>query len=146
MDKLELSSFDVDLSPVPADQARIRVIGASADAPDVDVQITDGPNLFDGVGFKDDSDNAVVDASTYDIQFKDGDNVLARVEGFEVAANTFYDLVLIGSADSNTLQVIALSAPTSSIEGASATPGATPAPDEGLASTATPEVVSTPAQ
>lgn len=146
MDDLELSSFDVDLSPVPADQARIRVIGASADAPDVDVQITDGPNLFDGIGFKDDSDNAIVDASTYDIQFKDGDNVLARVEGFEVAANTFYDLVLIGSADANTLQVIALSAPTSSIEGANATPAATPAPDEGLASTATPDVVSTPAQ
>lgn len=142
---LEIAAAEVDLSPVPADQARIRVIGAAADAPDLDVEITDGPKLFGGIGFKESSDNTIVDASTYDIQFKDGDNVLTRVEGFVVEPNTFYDLVVIGSTDNNTLQVIALSAPTAPIEGASATPESTPAGvDGGLAGTATPDVVSTP--
>jgi hypothetical protein len=146
-DDLEIATKDVDLSPVPADQARLRVIGASENAPDFSVEITDGPELFDGIGFKDDSDNTVVDASTYDIQFKDGDDVLARVEGFEVAANTTYDLVMIGDADQGTLQVIALSAPTASIEGANATPASTPGTEGGqLAETATPDVLSTPGQ
>ncbi|MGH2550230.1 MAG: DUF4397 domain-containing protein, partial [Thermomicrobiales bacterium] len=144
-DDLELATNEVDLSPVPVDQARIRVIGASENAPDFDVEITDGPKLFDGIGFKDSSDSAVVDASTYDIQFKDGDDVLARVEGFETAANTSYDLVLIGNADDGTLQVIALSAPTAAIEGVNATPESTPGTGgAALAETATPEVLSTP--
>lgn len=144
-DDLELTTVEVDLSPVPSGQARIRVIGAASDAPDFDVEITDGPELFGGIGFKDSSDNAVIDASTYDIQFKDGDDVLARVENFEVAASTAYDLIAIGSADDDTLQIIALSAPTASIEGASATPDATPATEGGgIVRTATPEVLSTP--
>lgn len=146
VDDLELESIEVDLSPVPADQARLRVISAAEDTPDFDVEITDGPQLFDGIGFKDSSDNTIVDASTYDIQFKDGDNVLARSEDFAVEPNTFYELIAIGSADDGTLQIIVLSAPTASIEGESGTAEATPGAEGGnLTEIATPEVVSTPA-
>jgi hypothetical protein len=146
-DDLELMSADVDLSPAPAGQARVRAIGASEDAPDFDVDITDGPKLFDGIGFKDTSDNSVVDASTYDLQFKDGDNVLARVEDLEVQANTFYELIAVGSTDDGTFQIIELTAPTAPIAGAAATPGATPEMGESeLTEESTPEVVSTPTQ
>jgi hypothetical protein len=146
-DDLEVVTKDVDLSPVPAGQARIRVIGASKDAPGFDVEITDGPKLFGGVGFKDDSDNAVVDASTYDLQFKDGDDVLARVEDLQVEANMYYDLIAVGSTDDGTFQIIALTAPTAAIAGGAATPGATPEMGESeITESTTPEVVSTPTQ
>lgn len=144
-DNLELESEEVDLSPVPAGQARLRAIGAAVDAPNVDVQITDGPTLFEGIGFKDSSDTTIVDASTYDLQIKDGDNVLARVEDFQVEANTFYELVAIGNVDDGTFQIISLSAPTAAITGEAATPSASPVMGEDeLAEPATPELVSTP--
>jgi hypothetical protein len=146
-DDLEVATAEVDLSPVPAGQARIRAIGASKDAPDFDVEITDGPKLFDGIGFKDASDNSVVDASTYDLQFKDGDNVLARVEDLQVETNMFYELIAIGSTDDGTFQIIELTAPTAPIAGADATPGATPEMGQSeLTEESTPEVVSTPGQ
>ena len=144
-DDLDLTTADVDLSPVPAGQARIRAIGAAIDAPDFDVVITDGPTLFEGVGFQDVSDNTVVDASTYDLQFKDGDNVLARTEDFQVAADMFYELIAIGSTDDGTFQILALSVPTAPIAGEAATPSASPVMGENeLAEPATPELVSTP--
>jgi len=144
-DNLELESEEVDLSPVPAGQARLRAIGAAVDAPDFDVQITDGPTLFEGIGFKDSSDTAIVDASTYDLQIKDGDNVLARVDDFQVEANTFYELVAIGDSGDGTFQIIALAAPTAAIAGEAATPSASPVMGENeLTQPATPELVSTP--
>lgn len=144
-DDLELTSAEVDLSPTPAGQTRVRAIGAAVDSPDFDVVITDGPELFGGIGFKEASDNTVVDASTYDLQFKDGDTVLARVEDFQAAADTFYELIAIGSTDDGTFQIIVLSAPTASIAGEAATPAATPVMGETeLAEPATPELVSTP--
>jgi hypothetical protein len=69
---------DDDLDPLPVDQARVTFIHAAPDTPDVDVAITDGPTLFEGVGFEDVTDSAIVDAGTYDLQLRDGDTVEAR--------------------------------------------------------------------
>ena len=56
-----------------------------------------------------------------------------------------YDIIVLGSADDNTLQVISLAAPTAPIEGG--TPQASPeASGTSLAGEATAEVVSTPTQ
>ncbi len=145
LDDIDLKTVEVNLDPVPERQARVRVIHEAHDTPDVDVVITDGPTLFEGVGTGDVTDYAVVDAGTYDIQLKDGDNVVSRIQGVKIDANMSYDLIAIGSSKDNTLQVIAIVAPTTQLEGG--TPEASPdAGSTSMAEEATVEVVSTPSQ
>jgi len=145
VDDIDVKAVDVDLDPVPVGQARVRVVHEAPDSPDVDVVITDGPTLFEGVGTGDTTDYTIVDAGSYDLQLKDGDNVVARIPDLTLDENMSYDIIVLGSADDNTLQVISLAAPTAPIEGG--TPQASPeAGGESLAEEATAEVVSTPTQ
>jgi hypothetical protein len=145
VDDIDVKAVDVNLNPVPVGQARLRVLHEAPDSPDVDVVITDGPALFEGVGTGDETDYTIVDAGTYDLQLKDGDDVVARIQELQLDENISYDIVVIGSADDNTLQVISLAAPTAAIEGG--TPQASAeAGGESLAEEATAEVVSTPTQ
>ena len=90
---------DVDLSPLPQGQSRVRVIHAAPDVDGIDVVVTDGPELFKGVDFKDATDYETLDAGTYDIQVKHGDDVLIRVTDLVVEPNTVYDIVAIGRSD-----------------------------------------------
>ena len=145
VDDIDVKAVDVDLDPVPVGQARVRVLHEAPDSPDVDVVITDGPTLFEGVGTGDETDYTVVDAGSYDLQLKDGDDVVARIQDLVLDENMSYDIIMIGSAEDNTLQVISLAAPAAPIEGG--TPQATPgAGGTSLAEEATAEVVSTPTQ
>jgi hypothetical protein len=145
VDDIDVKAVDVDLDPVPVGQARVRVLHEAPDSPDVDVVITDGPTLFEGVGTGDETDYTVVDAGSYDLQLKDGDDVVARIQDLTLDENMSYDIIVIGSAKDNTLQVISLAAPAASIEGG--TPQATPeAGGTTLAEEATADVVSTPTQ
>lgn len=133
---------NVDLSAVAEGQSRLRVMHAAPDVGDVSVVVTDGPTLFEGVGFKDTTDYEVLDAATYDIQIKDGDNVLIRVQDFTLQAGQAVDVLAIGRTDDNSLQLIAFSAPTESPTGMAATPDLASTPmtvDE-----ATPELVASP--
>jgi len=145
VDDIDVKAVEANLDPVPVGQARLRVLHEAPDSPDVDVVITDGPALFEGVGTGDETDYTIVDAGTYDLQLKDGDDVVARIQELQLDENMSYDIVVIGSADDNTLQVISLAAPTAAIEGG--TPQATAEAGGGsLAEEATAEVVSTPTQ
>jgi hypothetical protein len=102
------------------------VIHAAPNTPDVDVVITDGGSLFEGVSFEDETDDIVLDSGTYDIQLKDGDTVLARVEQLVLEPGWSYYVVAIGSAENNTLEVITLGVPASTIEGSEASPSSSP--------------------
>jgi len=145
VDDIDVKAVDVNLNPLPVGQARLRILHEAPDSPDVDVVITDGPALFEGVGTGDETDYTTVDAGTYDLQLKDGDDVVARIQELQLDENMSYDIVVVGSADDNTLQVISLAAPTAAIEGG--TPQASAeAGGESLAEEATAEVVSTPTQ
>jgi hypothetical protein len=64
---LSLNRNDIDLSPLPTGQARIRAVHTVADANEVSVALMVGTPLFEGVSFNDASDYAVVDAGTYDL-------------------------------------------------------------------------------
>ncbi len=135
---------DVDLSPLPQGQSRVRVIHAAPDVDGIDVVVTDGPDLFGGVNFKDATDYVTLDGTTYDIQVKQGDNVLIRVTDLVVEPNTVYDIVAIGRSDDGSLQLVALTAPAAASAGpvnAATDPGATPE----LLQEETPEVIGTPA-
>lgn len=141
-DDIDLIVENVDLSAVPEGQARIRVIHAAPDVDDVDIIVTDGPTLFDDVGFKDTTDFEVLDARTYDIQVRQGDDVLIRVTDFTIEAGMAYDLIAIGRNDDGTLALVAIGAPTDAATGV-ATPVDT-ASTPILVEDATPELIGTP--
>jgi len=151
VDDIDVKTDEVNLDPVPVGQARVRMMHLATDTPDVDVVITNGAKLFGGVAYKDTTDYTTIDAGTYDVQLKDGDNVIARSTSFKVDQNMAYDVIMIGSAKDNTLEVISLAAPTYPIEGGTGTPGATAEGNAtpqtggtGVVAEATAEVVSTP--
>ncbi len=143
VENLDAIVENVDLSAVPEGQARLRVIHASPDADGVDVVVTDGPELFTGVDFKDTTDYTVLDAGTYDIQVKNGDDVLIRVPDVTVEAGQVYDVIAIGRSDDSSIQLLVFSAPAESATGTAVTPdmASTPVTVE----EATPELVATPA-
>ena len=143
VENLDAIVENVDLSAVPEGQARLRVIHASPDAEGVDVVVTDGPELYTGVDFKDTTDYTVLDAGTYDIQVKNGDDVLIRVPDFTVEAGQVYDVIAIGRSDDGSLQLVAFSAPAESATGMATTPDTASTPV--TVEEATPELVATPA-
>jgi hypothetical protein len=133
----------VDLSPLPEQQARLRFIQASPDAGSVDLTVINGEKLFEGVDFKGESDYKVVDANTYDLAVMKDDKVVVRSDNLKIDAGNAYDLILVGRTDDNSLKLLLLSANVTLRTGGLATPvSGTPSPSVPLA---TPEVVGTPA-
>ncbi|MXR40228.1 DUF4397 domain-containing protein [Halobaculum sp. WSA2] len=84
------------------DEARVRAVHASPDAPAVDVTVNDGVlTLFDGVAFGDSSGYAVVPAGEYDVEIRpdtaddDGD-VVFEAEDVELAGRSTYTVFALG--------------------------------------------------
>jgi len=142
-DDIDAIVENVDLSAVPEGQARVRVMHAAPDVDGVDVVVTDGPDLFTGVDFKDTTDYQVIDAGTYDIQVKQGDDVLIRVQDLTLEAGNVYDILAIGRSDDGSLKLVAFAAPAESPTGAAATPNTASTPM--TAEEATPAIEATPA-
>jgi hypothetical protein len=145
VDDEDLLVNQIDLTPLPEGQTRLRFIDASQDADEGDLVITDGDQLFGNVSYKDVTDYKVVDADTYDLQFqKSGsDEVIVAANGLTVKEGMAYDLVLIGNQSDNSLKLVLLEANATLRLGGAATPVAgTPGAE---APVATPEVVGTPA-
>ena len=127
-DNLDAMVENVDLSVLPEGQARLRLFHTARMSTMSSWSSPMVQTLVDGVGFKDVSDYQTVDAGTYDIQLKQGDDVLIRVQDFTVEAGQVYDVLAIGRADDQTLQLIAFTAPAELPTGGEASPeaGATP--------------------
>jgi len=135
---LRLIQSEIDLTPLPAGQARVRAIHAVDDAGDVNVALAAGSNLFEGVGFSDASDYAVVDAGSYDIQVTDADNTeLVTATGQKLEEGTVNDVFVIGRTADQSVQLLVLTASATPRTGAQGTPLAVPT---------TPETQVTPVQ
>jgi hypothetical protein len=120
-DDLEIKTAKLDLSPLPDGQARVRFIHASPDAEGVDVAIADGDNIFEGVDYRDITDNSTIDAGSYTLQLKKDDTVaLSGDVTFE--AGMVYDVIAVGRTDDNSLTLLVLSATALVREGEVATP------------------------
>ncbi len=119
-DDLKFVSEEIDLSPLAENQSRLRVIHLAPDTENVDVAVTDGEDLFTDVGFEDTTDDAVVDAGTYDVQVRQSgeSTVFVRVEALEVEAGMAYSLIAYGTAENGSFAVIVLSAPVAVQTGA----------------------------
>jgi len=120
-DDLKAESAELDLSPLPDGQSRVRVIHASPDAGGVDVAVADGQTLFEGVVYRDETDYATIDSGTYTIQLKK-DDAIALSGDLTFEPGMVYDVVAIGRTDDNTLSLLVLSASALVREGSVATP------------------------
>jgi hypothetical protein len=120
-DDLQAKNSEIDLSPLPAGQARIRVIHASPDTGSVDVVVADGPTLFGGVDYRDITNFKTVDAATYKLQLKKGDTV-ALAGDVTLDAGMVYDAIVIGRTDDKSLALLVLSAKALVRQGGVATP------------------------
>jgi hypothetical protein len=128
-DNLELTITGTDLRPVPAGQARLRLIHASPDADSIDLGIADNDqNLFEGVNFKDATHYAVLDAGDYQLQVRPGgdDMTVALQSDITIEEGIVYDLILIGRPDDRSLKLLALTVPVEIQVGEVATPEAEP--------------------
>ncbi len=72
--------------------------------------MTGGDKLFDDLDFGSASDYTDLDAGTYDLQVRNGDDVLIRVQDFTIEAGNVYDILAIGRSDDGSLQLVAFSA------------------------------------
>ncbi len=144
IDDEDLLVNQIDLTPLPEGQARVRLINASQDADEGDLVIADGDQLFGGVSYQDVTDYKVIDADTYDLQFKKSgsDEVIVAANSLALKEGMAYDLVLIGNQSDNSLKLVLLEANATLRQGGAATPVAgTPGAE---APVVTPEVVGTP--
>lgn len=142
-DDLGLMITGVDLRPVAAGQARLRVIHASPDAGGVNIGLTgQDENIYEGVDFGDATEYIILDAGDYPIEVRPGgdDMTVALQANATVEEGTVYDLVALGRPDDRSLTLLVLTAPAEIQTGAIATPESETA-DAPLAETVTPETI-----
>ncbi len=130
-DEIELSTFEVDLGPLPENQARVRVIHLAPNADDIDVALTGGEVLFGGLGFGDAGDYRELDAVSYDLEVRAAGEEAAelRAAGIALQAGMVYDLFAVGDSEElASVSLLEVSAPAAGSPGAvgPATPEATP--------------------
>jgi hypothetical protein len=140
----------LDLSPLPSNQARVRVVHASPDAGDVDIVLTPDQKLFEDVSFKDRPPYKILDAGTVTLQVrKAGEQTVVLESEVTLEAGHVYDIIALGRAADQSLKLLILSAPVPVREGGVATPaegtpgpgttGGTPVGTAEPVATATPE-------
>ena len=106
--------FTVDVADLADEQARVRILHLSPDAPAIDVAVADGPVLFENLEFPNESDAADVDAGTYDLEVRPTgtEDVALDLPGVAFEAGTVYDVAAIGSLEAGTLTVLPLTTAT----------------------------------
>ncbi len=93
---------DTNGANVGDDEARVRAIHASPDAPAVDVTVDDGAlTLFDGVAFGGSSGYAVVPTGSYDVEVRpdtedDDGEVVFEAEDVELEGRSTYTVFALG--------------------------------------------------
>lgn len=102
--------YEANLSPLPSDTARLRVVHAVPDAPAVDVAVAGGDVLVSGLEFPNASDYLEVPAGTYDLEVRvsGAEDVILPLPGVELAHGTVYDVFAIGPLADGTLNVLVI--------------------------------------
>lgn len=118
--------YPVNLSMIEGENARIRVVHTSPDAPGVDIAVTGGDVLIPNLEFPASSDYLEVPAASYDLEVRlaGTDTVAIPLPGVALEAGMVYSVYAIGLAGDGSLTVLPV---VSTSEGAMvATPEATP--------------------
>ena len=90
------------------DNARLRFVHASPDAPAVDITLTDGTILFGNVSFTEDGGYIEVAPGVYDLQVRVAgtDTVALELPGIELTGRTVYSAFAIGTLGEETLTAL----------------------------------------
>jgi hypothetical protein len=88
----------VNDNTLDADNARVRFVHASPNAPAVDIALADGPVLFGDISFTEVGDYLAVPAGTYDLEVRlaGTDTVVLPVPGLAVESNTVVTVYAMG--------------------------------------------------
>ena len=124
LDEIELTVTELNLTPLPEGQARVRVTHAAPDVEGIDISVAESEALIEGVDYKATSDYAVVDAGEYTFQVRTDDDTIAIQQDAQLEPGMSYDLLVVGRADDSTLALLVLSAQAAEREGGVATPTA----------------------
>jgi len=102
----------VDLSPLPENQARVRVVHASPDTEAVDVSVAGGQTPFDAIEYGSQSGYVAFDAGSYGFQLRlnEGDTLLREAQQVQLQPGLVYDIYAIGQSEDGTLQMVVLAA------------------------------------
>ncbi|MCM3737452.1 DUF4397 domain-containing protein [Bacillus cytotoxicus] len=97
IEKLQLL-YLTDNTPLPFGQAKIRFVHLSPDAPQVDVALKDGENLFEKVIFKQATDYLQVSPGVADIEISAAGtkDVILTIPEVKIEANKIYTMVALG--------------------------------------------------
>lgn len=138
-EELEATTSEINLTPLPENQARLRIVHASPDVENIDVGIAEGPTLVEDVERGDASAYAVVDAGAYTIEVRPaGEETVALQTDAQLEPGVTYDALAIGRADDQSLDLLILPSQGSVREGGLATPGAAVETTPGSVDTVTP--------
>lgn len=136
-DSLQVLVNEVDLTPLPIGQARLRVVHTALNAGSIDVGVANGANLAEGVGENSASQYLIVDAGTVELQVRPKDEQTPLIESsLEIQEGMVYDLIALGNANDASLQLLQLTASTTPRKGEVVMPVASPVTEP----VATPEV------
>lgn len=97
--------FEIDLNNLAEGSARVQVMHAVPDAPAVDIALTGGDVLIEGLEFPASSEVLDVPAGSYDLEVRVSGttDVVLPLAGTELSANTLYQVYAIGSVESGTI-------------------------------------------
>jgi len=106
--------YQVDLSDLAADSARVRVIHTSPDAPAVDIAVKGGDVLIPSLAFPNASDYLVVPAASYDLEVRPTGamDVALALDGVALEAGMVYDVFAIGTVADASLTVLVVPSTT----------------------------------
>lgn len=129
---IEATISTLDTLPLPADQARVRVVHAAPDAGSVDVAVVGGGVPFEGIDFRTESGYVAFNAGSYGFQLRlSGDEtVLVETPDVDLEPGMLYDILALGQSEAGTLELVMISAMAETQQGdaAMATSMATPEP------------------
>lgn len=105
--------YPVDLAVTEdMENAAVRVIHASPDAPAVDVAVTGGDVLIENLAYPDATDYLMVPAGSYDLEVRPTgtEDVALPLPGTKLAAGTAYSVYAVGTVADGTLTALAVPA------------------------------------
>ncbi len=107
--------YEIDLSNMAADSARVQVMHAVPDAPAVDIALTGGDVLISDLAFGSASDYLEVPAGSYDLEVRVAGttDVALPLPGVALEGNMLYDVIAVGTLADGTLNVLVIPSMTS---------------------------------
>lgn len=143
VESLAIGSFRTSLAPLPAGQARLRIVHALDETDAVDVVMADGSILFETLGYSEGSTYAAVAEGTISFQARIAgeDAVVVPLTEIKLEAGMVYDVVIVGRGDDpDGTTLIVLDSPSVS---AREHEGIQPAGGDAAPPVASPEIVPT---